>query len=77
MTQAQLTDRLIARLLREHGGTRHRWRRLVGPVRIYSLATHAHCNWAINPTGSSLEIGMIEQLVDDLRMNHPIVVADH
>src|SRR5690606_33130637 len=76
MTQGQLIDLLLARLLRAHGGTRHRWRRLVGPVKTYSLDTHRHCNWAINPTGSSLEIGIIERLIDDLRMSHPIVSAD-
>lgn len=76
MTQGQLIDLLLARLLRTHGGTRHRWRRLVGPVRTYSLDTHPHCNWAINPTGSSSEIGAIEQLLDDLRMSYPIVSAN-
>ncbi|MBT2186846.1 hypothetical protein [Sphingobium nicotianae] len=76
MMQAQLTDVLVARLLREHGGTKHGWRKLIGPVQIYSLKTHAHCNWAIHPTGTSSEIAMIEHLVDDLRMSHPIVTAD-
>ncbi len=76
MTQGQLIELLLARLLQTHGGTRHRWRRLVGPVRTYSLDTHPHCNWAINPTGSCSEIEAIEQLVDDLRMGHPIVSAN-
>ncbi|HWJ71507.1 MAG TPA: hypothetical protein VNS79_15795 [Sphingobium sp.] len=77
MTQSQLSDILVARLARDHGGTRHRWRRLVGPVRLYSLKTHAHCNWAMNPTGSLSEIATIEQLLDDLRMSYPILTADH
>jgi len=76
MTQSQLSDLLIAKLVREHGGTRHRWRRLAGPVRLYSLRTHGHCNWAITPTGSVSEIAAIEQLLDDLRMDHPILDAD-
>jgi len=76
MTQGQLTDLLLARLVRDHGGAKHRWRKLIGPVQIYSLKTHLHCNWAINPTGSSAEVSTIERLMDDLRMSHPIVAAD-
>jgi len=45
---------------------------LVGPVKTYSLNTHPHCNWAIHPTGSSADIGAIEQLLDDLHMSRPI-----
>jgi hypothetical protein len=76
VTQGQLIDLLIARLVREHGGGKHRWRNLIGRVQLYSLATHAHCNWAISPTGSHAEIAKIERLVDDMRMSHPILTAD-
>lgn len=76
MTQGQLIDLLIARLVRDHGGTKHRWRKLVGPVQLYSVRTHPHCNWMISPTGSSLEIAAIEQLLDELRMRHPLLLAD-
>jgi hypothetical protein len=76
MTPSQLVDRLIALLVREHGGTKHRWRKLIGPVQLYSLATHAHCNWSITPTGSHGEIARIEQLIDDLRMRHPILEGE-
>lgn len=76
MTQAQLIDILVARLVRDHGGTKQHWRKLVGPVQLYSSRTHVHCNWAINPTGSTTEIAVIERLIDDLRMAHPIVTAD-
>ena len=76
MTAAQLVDILVARLVRDHGGTRHRWRKLVGPVRLYSLKTHPHCNWAINPLGSQTEIAAIERLIDDLRMDSPVLAAD-
>lgn len=76
MTQNQLLDLLIARLVRDHGGSRQRWRRLVGAVQLYSVQTHAHCNWSLNPTGSTSEIALIERLVDDLRMTHPLIETD-
>lgn len=40
---------------------------------IYSLATHAHCNWSVSPTGTFSEIAAIERLVDDVRMSHAIL----
>ena len=73
MTSAKLVDRLIARLVRNHGGPKQRWRKLVGPVRVYDSSTHTHCNWTIDPTGSHTEIQRIECLLDDLRMQHPLI----
>ncbi|MCW2351615.1 hypothetical protein [Sphingobium sp. B12D2B] len=76
MTQSQLADILIARLVRDHGGTRQRWRKVVGPIRIYGLNTHPHCNWMVDATGSTSDIAKVESLLDELRQNHPIVAAD-
>jgi hypothetical protein len=75
MTADRLTDLLVARLVRDHGRSKHHWRKAIGPVRIYSRATHSHCNWAITPTGSAQEIALIETLMDDLRMRHPLLTA--
>ena len=72
MTPARLTDLLVARLLR-HGGGGQRWRRLLGPIRLYDLSTHPHCNWSISPTGSYSEVALIERLLDEVRNSHPIV----
>lgn len=76
MTAGELVDLLTARLLRDHGGSRHHWRKLVGKVRIYSQSTHAHCNWAIDPLGNRREVEAIERLLDELRQTSPIIVAD-
>lgn len=73
MTSDQLMDLLITRLVRERGGGRHRWRKIMGDVRLYSLTTHPHCNWAITPSGTSLEIEAVEHLADEVRLAHPIV----
>lgn len=73
MTADQLIDLLIARLLRDHGGQKHKWRKIVGPVQIYARETHPHCNWAIHPVGSAAEIEMVEQLADEVRLNRPFV----
>lgn len=73
---SQLVGFLAARLVRDHGGSGARWRRLLGRVHLYDLKTHPHCNWAINPTGSKSEISIIEQLLDEFRMSHPIVQGD-
>ena len=76
MTPGQLIDLLVARLVRDQGGTTQRWRRLLGRVQVYDLKTHAHCNWAICPTGSNAEIAIIERLLDDIRLSHPIARED-
>lgn len=74
MTVDDLIDRFLARLLREQGGTRRRWRNVIGPVRVYSPETHAHCNWSITPSGSAAEVAAVEAVSDMLRSEVPIVV---
>ncbi|WP_311269587.1 hypothetical protein [Sphingobium sp. WCS2017Hpa-17] len=73
MTTGQLQDLLIARLVRDHGGTRQKWRKLIGNVHLYDRKTHPHCNWAINCLGSRSEVEAIEGLIDDIRNKHPLV----
>lgn len=75
MTADKLTDLLVARLLRDHGKSKHHWRKAIGPLRLYSPATHPHCNWNATPTGSVQDITLIESLLDDLRMAHPLLTA--
>lgn len=76
MSPSQLTDLLVARLARDWGGNPQRWRKLLGRVQLYDLRTHAHCNWAISPTGSNSEIAIIERLLDDIRISHPVLQDD-
>lgn len=73
MTADKLIDLLVARLLRDHGKSKHHWRKAIGPLRLYSPATHPHCNWNAIPTGSFQDIALIEGLLDDLRMVHPLL----
>jgi hypothetical protein len=73
MTAADLIDRFLAALLREQGGTRRRWRHVLGEVRLYSAATHPHCNWSITPAGEADEIAAVEHVADRLRSEHPIL----
>ena len=75
MTAEKLTDLLVARLVRDHGKSKHHWRKVVGKLRLYSPATHPHCNWNATPTGSFQDIALIENLLDDLRMVHPLLSA--
>ncbi|MBC9033185.1 hypothetical protein IAG41_12370 [Sphingomonas sp. JC676] len=75
MTGDDLIDRFLARLLREQGGTRRRWRNVLGAVRVYSAATHAHCNWSITPTGSAADVAAVEAVSDALRSEYPILVT--
>lgn len=73
MTSADLIDLFLARLVREAGGTRRRWKQVLGGVRLYDVATHPHCNWAIAPSGEALENAWVERIADRLRGEHPIV----
>ena len=76
MTSSELTNLILSRLVRMEGGTRQRWRRALGEMRIYSIATHPHCNWDVRPTGSSAEHAAIERMLDWAREAHPQVSAD-
>ncbi|UYY59474.1 hypothetical protein [Sphingomonas sp. S2-65] len=73
MTASDLQDLLTATLLRHYGGSRRRWKTVLGPVRVYDPATHAHCNWSAAPSGSVAEVAAIEALLDRVRGEHPIV----
>lgn len=76
MTANDLQDLIVNHLTRESGGSRRRWRSVVGPVLVYDLKTHAHCNWSVRPSGDSDEIAVVELLLDRLRLDHPIVTGE-
>jgi hypothetical protein len=75
MQSSQLQDLIVSKLALEHGGTKRRWRIAVGPIKLHSSATHAHCNWSVAPSGTPRENSQIERLMDDLRLAHPVVSA--
>ncbi|HEV2568978.1 hypothetical protein [Sphingomonas sp.] len=73
MTAADLRDLFLTTLTRRFGGNRRRWRMVMGEVKLYSRATHPHCNWAVTPSGSASENSAVEAVADDLRAAHPII----
>ncbi|MEA3389400.1 MAG: hypothetical protein U9R64_09050 [Pseudomonadota bacterium] len=73
MTRDQMIDLLLARLLREHGRSKHHWRKAIGAIRLYDRETHPHCNWSVTPTGSVRDVALIESLLDDMRIAHPLL----
>jgi hypothetical protein len=75
VTAADLKDIFVAALLKRVGGTRRRWRMVIDDVRVYSLETHLHCNWAVMPSGTIGENAAVEHLADELRSSHPIVTS--
>ncbi|KQS02320.1 hypothetical protein ASG11_16295 [Sphingomonas sp. Leaf357] len=76
MTTGQLHTLLIARLTRTSGGTARGWRIALGPIKVRSAATHVHCNWEVEPSGTEREIAAIERLLDQVRLDHPLVTID-
>ena len=74
MRASELQDLIVRTLVRTCGGSPRSWRTAVGPIKLYDLATHAHCNWSIAPSGDVREVARIERLMDRLRLDHPIVV---
>jgi hypothetical protein len=73
MTATELRDLIVRRLMRENGGGTSRWRNVIGELRVYSRATHAHCNWDARPTGVSRDVALVERAVDQVRSQHPFV----
>ena len=76
MTVGELQDLIVKRLARASGGTQRHWRIVLGPVRLHDASTHPHCNWSVDPAGSAGEIAAVERLLDQIRLDHPIVAAD-
>lgn len=76
MTASELQDLIVTVLFKQAGGTRRRWRIVLGPVRVHDLATHPHCNWSVTPSGGSRENGAVEDVLDRVRLDHPIVAED-
>lgn len=73
MTATELLEMLTTRLARSAGGSRARWRQVLGPVKIHSLATHPSCNWSLEPSGPSAAVAAAQALLDDVRLAHPFV----
>jgi len=73
MTASDLQDLLTATLTRQLGGSRRRWKTVLGAVRVYDPATHPHCNWSVAPSGSVAEVAAVERLLDRMRGEQPIV----
>lgn len=73
MNPADLEELLIARLVRQRGGTSQTWRRALGTVIVRDMRTHAHCNWDVSLSGTDAQRATIERLLDDVRLEHPIL----
>jgi hypothetical protein len=76
MTAHDLEQLLIARLVRERGGTSQTWRRALGRIIVHSGKTHVHCNWDVRTSGTDAQNAAIERLLDDVRLEHPIITTD-
>ncbi len=75
MISSDLEQLLIARLVREKGGTAQMWQRALGKVILRDTTTHTHCNWDVRPSGTDAQRAAIEGLLDDVRLEHSIVEA--
>ena len=75
MTASDLEQLLIARLIRERGGTSQTWQRALGKVIVRAPETHSHCNWDVRLGGTDAQRAAIERLLDDVRLEHSIVAA--
>jgi len=73
MTALDLEELLIARLIRERGGTSQAWQWALGKVIVRDTNTYPHCNWDVRPSGTDMQRGAIERLLDDVRLEHPIL----
>lgn len=75
MTASDLEQLLIARLVRERGGTSQTWQRALGELIVRDTKTHSHCNWDFRLSGTDAQCDAIERLLDDVRLEHSIVAT--
>lgn len=76
MRSSEVLALILSQLIKSIGGTRQRWRRLVGDIRVYSPTTHPHCNWDVDASGSAGEVEAVNRVVDQVRLAHPHVKRD-
>lgn len=70
VTASDLQQLLLADLVRRHGGTRQRWRRVMGELRVYPPETHPHCNWDVRPSGPAADVDAVNDAADGWRDRH-------
>jgi hypothetical protein len=75
MTASDLEQLLIARLVRERGGTSQTWQRALGKIIVRDTQTHPHCNWDFRLSGTNAQRAAIERLLDEVRLEHSILAA--
>jgi hypothetical protein len=75
MTPGELQLLLIARLIRKSGGIARAWRVAIGPMQVRDVSTHTHCNWEVRPSGTARVTAEIKNLLDVVRLEHPIVTG--
>ncbi len=76
MTASDLEHLLVARLIRERGGTLQTWRAALGKVIVRATKTHLHCNWDVRLSGTDTQRAAIEPVLDDMRLAYSLVTAD-
>jgi hypothetical protein len=75
MTASDLELLLIAHLVRQKGGTSQSWRRALAKIKVRDASTHSHFNWEVTPCGTALQRAAIEELLDDVRLQHSIITV--
>lgn len=73
MTATELRDLILRQLARENGGGTMRWRKVLGDLKTYPRATHAHCNWEARPGGPGADVAIVERVIDRVRLDHPYI----
>ena len=73
MIASDLEDLIVRLLVRQTGASRRQWQLAVGSIRVHDQFTHPHCNWSLAPSGTPRENELIEDLLDRVRLDHPIV----
>jgi hypothetical protein len=74
MRESRLQNLIVTTLVRENGGNARTWRMALGPIKLYDVATHPHCNWSATPHGTVQENAAIEGVLDYVRGTHPVIM---
>ncbi|WP_260928369.1 hypothetical protein [Novosphingobium sp. 9] len=75
MTASDLEYLLIARLVREKGGSSQTWRQALGKIIVRDTKTYPHCNWDVRLGGTDTQRAVIERMLDDVRLEYSIVTV--
>ena len=75
LRSADLRDLLVTVIAGVKGEPEAKWRKIVGEVEGLPAWRYPAWNWRVHPKGTKAQIAVVEQCVDIVKAEHPLVTT--